>query len=144
MPEIKDTARASVHIGFDGKVHKVYRGARALERFDTEVAVLRYLEERECSFVPKLLEADREALRIVTTNCGTRVEHLSSAKLKDLFGELEAYGVRHEDPFVRNVTYRASDGRFCLIDFEFATLLDDPSVSLKPDPDPEEPPAADA
>jgi hypothetical protein len=24
---------------------------------------------------------------------------------------------------MRNVTYRQSDGRFCLIDFEFATLL---------------------
>ncbi len=144
MPEIKDTRRATVHIGFDGRVHKHYRGARALERFDTEVAVLRHLEQRGCPFVPKLLEADREGLNIVTTNCGTRVQHLSSAKLKELFGELEAFGVRHEDPFARNVTYRASDGRFCLIDFEFATLLDDPSVSLKPDPDPEEPPAAHA
>ena len=140
MPEIKDTARATVHIGFDGKVHKHYRGARARERFDTEVAVLRYLEQRECSFVPKLLEADSENLRIVTTNCGTRVDYLSSTKLKAVFAEFEAYGVRHEDPFVRNVTYRASDGRFCLIDFEFATLLDDPSISLKPEADPKEPP----
>jgi len=24
---------------------------------------------------------------------------------------------------MRNVTYRQSDGRFCLIDFEFATIL---------------------
>jgi hypothetical protein len=31
--------------------------------------------------------------------------------------------VRHDDPDVRNVTYRFSDGRFCVIDFEFATLL---------------------
>ena len=91
--------------------------------------------------MPRLLEADSEALRIVTTNCGTRVDYLSSAKLKAVFAELEAYGVRHEDPFVRNVTYRAADGRFCLIDFEFATLLDDPSISLKPDPDPKEPPS---
>ncbi|WP_221030350.1 serine/threonine protein phosphatase [Actomonas aquatica] len=138
MPEIKDTARATVHIGFDGRVHKHYRGARARERFETEVAVLRHLEQRDCPFVPKLLESDPEALSIITTNCGTRVEHLSSRKLKLLFGELEDYGVRHEDPFLRNVTYRAADGRFCLIDFEFATLLDDPSVSLKPDPDPED------
>lgn len=144
MPEIKDTARATVHIGFDGRVHKQFRGARAQERFDTEVAVLRHLEQRECPFVPKLLESDRDALTMVTTNCGTRVSHLSASKLRSLFAELEAYGVRHEDPFVRNVTYRAADGRFCLIDFEFATLLDDPSVSLKPDPDPEEPPAPDA
>ena len=26
---------------------------------------------------------------------------------------------------IRNITYRTSDGRFCVIDFEFATLLDD-------------------
>jgi protein phosphatase len=40
-----------------------------------------------------------------------------------LFAELEKFGVRHDDPDVRNVTYRQSDGRFCVIDFEFATLL---------------------
>ena len=34
---------------------------------------------------------------------------------------------------MRNVTYRIADGRFCLIDFEFATLLDAPGApSLKP------------
>ena len=31
--------------------------------------------------------------------------------------------MRHDDPEMRNVTYRQSDGRFCLIDFEFATIL---------------------
>lgn len=143
MPEVKDTRRATVHIGFDGRVHKQFRGARSRERFETEVAVLRHLEQRGCTFVPKLLESDAEKLRIVTSNCGARVEHLSESKLRDLFGELEAFGVRHEDPFVRNVTYRASDGRFCLIDFEFATLLDNPSVSLKPDPDTVPPVATD-
>jgi hypothetical protein len=40
-----------------------------------------------------------------------------------LFAELETFGVRHDDPDIRNVTYRQSDGRFCLIDFEFATIL---------------------
>jgi hypothetical protein len=34
------------------------------------------------------------------------------------------YGVRHDDPEVRNVTYSNKEGRFCLIDFEFATILD--------------------
>ena len=28
------------------------------------------------------------------------------------------------DAFMRNITYRSSDGRFCIIDFEYATLLD--------------------
>ena len=62
-------------------------------------------------------------LRIVTTNCGSRVEHLDEERTQELFAELEPYGVRHDDPDMRNVTYRQSDGRFCVIDFEFATLL---------------------
>jgi tRNA A-37 threonylcarbamoyl transferase component Bud32 len=73
--------------------------------------------------VPKLIEVDPERLQIVTNSCGTRVAHMDPEKLKDLFSELERFGVRHDDPDLRNVTYRQSDGRFCLIDFEFATLL---------------------
>jgi tRNA A-37 threonylcarbamoyl transferase component Bud32 len=53
------------------------------------------------------------------------VEHLDDERLKELFAELEQYGVRHDDPEIRNVTYRQSDGRFCIIDFEFATILDE-------------------
>lgn len=124
MHEIKDTARALVRIGYDGRVHKTFRGHLARERFQTEVRVLRHLEERGCDFVPRLLEVEPENLKIVTTNCGSRVDHLSDERMKELFAEVEKYGVRHDDAFLRNVTYRASDGRFCLIDFEFATLLD--------------------
>lgn len=80
-------------------------------------------QERGCHFVPRLLEADLDRLRIVTTNCGQRVERLDQQRAQELFAELEHYGVRHDDPALRNVTYRISDGRFCLIDFEFATLL---------------------
>lgn len=130
MHEVKDTARASVRIGYDGRVHKVFRGHLAKERFENEVRVLRYLEERGCDFVPRVLEAEAEGLRLVTTNCGARVEHMSEGRMKEVFAELEQYGVRHEDAFLRNITYRASDGRFCVIDFEFATLLDEePSAS---------------
>ena len=74
-------------------------------------------------------------LSIITTNCGSRVDHLGAEKMKELFAELETYGVRHDDAEMRNVTYRAADGRFCLIDFEFATLLGDDGtseISLKP------------
>jgi tRNA A-37 threonylcarbamoyl transferase component Bud32 len=52
------------------------------------------------------------------------VEHLDEARARELFAELEQYGVKHDDPEMRNVTYRQSDGRFCIIDFEFATLLE--------------------
>lgn len=124
MHEVKDTARALVRIGYDGRVHKSFRGHQAKERFDNEVLVLRYLERKGCPFVPKLLEIDEAGLRIVTDNCGTRVDHLSEEKRLQIFAELEQYGVRHDDPFMRNITYRNSDGRFCVIDFEFATLLD--------------------
>ncbi len=123
MLQVKDTLRATVNLSFDGRVFKKYHGADAQKRFDQEVRVLRHLEARECGFVPKLLEADRDQLRIVTNNCGTRVEHLDEKRRQELFAELEAYGVRHDDPDIRNVTYRQSDGRFCVIDFELATIL---------------------
>lgn len=136
MHEIKDTARAVVRIGYDGRVHKTFRGANARERFENEVKILRYLEARHCDFVPRLLEVEAEKMKIVTTNCGSRVDHLNEERLKELFEELHHYGVRHEDAFLRNVTYRTSDGRFCLIDFEFATILDDPAAPAAPAPPP--------
>ncbi len=123
MLRVKDTLRATVHLTFDGRVIKIYHGADALSRFDTEVKTLRYLEAKGCPFVPRLLECDREKIRIVTSNCGVRVEHLDEPRRQELFAELETFGVRHDDPDQRNVTYRQSDGRFCVIDFEFATLL---------------------
>lgn len=124
MHEIKDTLRATVRIGYDGRVHKTFRGPKAEERFDTEVKVLKYLEKRNCPFVPRLLEAYPEQLKIVTSSCGTRVERMDDERLRELFAELEEFGVKHDDAELRNVTYRQSDGRFCLIDFEFATILD--------------------
>jgi tRNA A-37 threonylcarbamoyl transferase component Bud32 len=125
MLKVKDTLRSTVHLTFDGRVVKNYRGPKAQERFENEVRVLRHLEARGCPFVPRLLEADPARLRIVTTNCGTRVEHIDPERVRELFAELEPFGVLHDDPEARNVTYRASDGRFCVIDFEFATLRPD-------------------
>ena len=134
MHEMKDTARALVRIGYDGRVHKTFRGHQAKERFEHEVRVLQHLEKRGCPFVPRLLEVEPANLKIITTNCGTIVDRLNEERQKELFAELEQYGVRHEDRELRNITYRTSDGRFCVIDFEFATLLDGGAdvVSLKP------------
>ena len=128
MPIVKDTLRSTVRVGYDGRVYKQFRGPRAEERFANEVRVLRYLEGRACPFVPRLLEADAAGLRIVTTNCGSRVEHLDAARTRELFAELESHGVRHDDADMRNVTYRMQDGRFCVIDFEFATILPEAPV----------------
>lgn len=126
MLNIKDTLRALVRIGYDGKVFKTFRGPQAQERFANEVRVLQHLEKEQCPFVPRLLEFDPVQLRITTTNCGQRVEFLDAARATDIFNELKSYGVRHEDAEIRNITYRISDGRFCVIDFEFATILPKP------------------
>ncbi len=124
MHEVKDTRRALVRIGYDGRVHKTFRGHEARQRFETEVKILKHLETRGCEFVPKLLEYDDEQMKIVTTNCGQRVDHMSDERVKEVFDELLAYGVRHDDAFLRNITYSSALGRFCIIDFELATLLD--------------------
>ncbi|SFJ10397.1 protein phosphatase 2C domain-containing protein [Planctomicrobium piriforme] len=131
MEEGKDTARALVKIGYDGTVHKYFRHRFAKERFDNELRVLQYLEERGCEFVPRVLSYDVDKLELVTTNCGARVDRMDDDKLKAIFAELETYGVRHDDPTLQNITYRSRDGRFCLIDFEFATILDS-SVAAPP------------
>jgi len=123
MLQVKDTLRATVQVSFDGRVEKTFHGPSAQERFNNEVRVLRHLERRGCGFVPRLLDVDPAKLRIITTHCGTRLEHLDADRARELFAELESYGVRHDDPDIRNVTYRQSDGRFCVVDFELATIL---------------------
>jgi len=123
MEEAKNTARAVVHIGYDGRVHKTFRGPQARERYENEVRVLQFLEKHGCSFVPKIVEQDDATLYLVTSNCGARVEHVSDKKKDQIFAELEQYGVQHDDAEVRNITYSAQMGRFCVIDFEFATIL---------------------
>ena len=123
MLQVKDTLRATVSLSYDGRVFKTYHGPDAMKRFTNEIKILRHLEARGCKFVPRLLEADPDKIRIITSNCGSRVEHLDEQRTKEIFAELEPYGIRHDDPDVRNVTYRNSDGRFCLIDFELATIL---------------------
>ncbi|RMF41972.1 MAG: hypothetical protein D6753_08570 [Planctomycetota bacterium] len=133
MHEAKNTQRAVVRIGFDGRVHKTFRGPDAEKRFANEVRVLKYLERRNCPFVPRLLEYDPQTLKIVTTNCGSIVQHISDEKSQQLFEELERYGVRHDDPYPRNITYRPSDGQFCIIDFEFAEILDPDAEDLEQD-----------
>lgn len=134
MNEVKDTRRATVRIGYDGRVHKTFRGPKAAARFHNEVRVLRHLEEAGCGFVPRLLAADPAALTIITTNCGQRVKQINPERMAEVYGELLQYGVRHEDPFDRNITYRQSDGRFCVIDFEFATIIKDGfETGLKPE-----------
>lgn len=132
MQEAKNTQRALVRIGFDGRVHKQFRGPQAQSRFENEVRVLQYLEARKCPFVPRLLDANPQSLEIVTSNCGARVQHITDQRVEELFADLQKYGVRHDDPFARNITYRATDGIFCVIDFEFAEIIGEPVIASPP------------
>ncbi len=124
MYDVKDSKQAVVRIGYDGRVHKTFRGPLAARRFENELRVLEYLERQNCPFVPRVIEYDRSKLYMVTTNCGAIVDKISQEKLDYLFQELEQYGVRHDDPYARNVTYNSDLGRFCLIDFEFASIIE--------------------
>ena len=65
MREVKDTVRSTVTIGFDGRVHKTFRGTDADKRFATEVKVLKYLENCGCNYVPQVLEHDPLRLYMV-------------------------------------------------------------------------------
>lgn len=124
MEEAKNTARALVRIGYDGRVHKYFRGPQARERYENEVRVLKFLAEKSCGFVPRVLESCDEELYLVTSNVGKRVEHVSESKRQLIFDKLEAVGVRHDDAELRNITYNDKNGQFCVIDFEFATILE--------------------
>ncbi len=125
MQVAKDGVRSIVHVGYDGRVHKKFRGTDRDKRFANEVRVLKVLENRGCDFVPRLLDSDEETLTIITTNCGQPMDtQMSDEKVNALFAELkEKYGVVHDDPFQRNITYHPQLGRFCVIDFELAEIL---------------------
>ena len=125
MKEIKDTVRSRVRIAFDGSVHKTFFGTNAEERYLTEVRVLNYLHAKGCDFVPVVIDNDDEKLHLVTTNCGQPVEKLSDQKVKLIFAELLEFGVKHGDEFIRNITYDSRRGRFCVIDFELAEIVDE-------------------
>ena len=125
MRELKDGIRSKVKLDFQGRVHKWFRGTDADKRYANEVAVLKALEERGCPNVPRLLEEHPAEVYFVSTNCGAPADGISKAKSDALFAELEReYGIRHDDPEPRNITYNALQGRFNLIDFELATILD--------------------
>ena len=117
MLTVKESPRTRVRFRSDGSVCKKFRGDNAKERFANEVRVLRFLESKLCPIVPRLIQADSKALQITITHCGAAIPHMSPRKLVEIFSSLEGYGVRHEDQATRNVTYRASDGGFCVIDF---------------------------
>ncbi len=124
MINLKDTERSCVRLAYNGQVFKQYRGHQARQRFENEIRVLRHLDAMGCNFVPRLVDIDSVHLQITQTHCGYAVERLTELRLRELFESLHQFGVDHGDPELRNVTYRASDGCFCIVDFEFATIRD--------------------
>lgn len=128
MKNLKDGIRSLVKIDFYGHVHKYFRGTDADKRCATEVKILQALEERKCDFVPVLIDYKLEENYLCTTNCGAPAPNISRAKSDSLFAKLEKeYGVQHDDPEPRNITYDPKAGQFCVIDFELATLLPNPN-----------------
>ncbi len=128
MRNLKDGIRSLVKIDFYGRVHKTFRGTDKEARCANEVRILKALEERQCPFVPRLLDYKLEDDWILTTNCGSPTPNISRKKSDSLFEKLEReYGVQHDDPEPRNITYDSKAGQFCVIDFELSTLLPDPN-----------------
>ena len=124
---LKDGIRSEVRIDFAGNVHKRMRGSHVNERYKTEVAVLKELERRGRSYVPKLLEEYPEEHYFVTTNCGRIAGQVSKRKADMLYAKLEReYGIRHLDAEPRNITYNDKTGSFNIIDFELAEILPPP------------------
>ncbi|MCF7676263.1 MAG: serine/threonine protein phosphatase [Akkermansiaceae bacterium] len=129
LPPLKDGIRSHVRIDFYGNVHKRLRGTHAEERYATEVAVLKVLEQRGCPYVPRLLEEHPEELYFVSSNCGQLATQISKDKADRLFAKLEReYGIRHLDAEPRNITYSEQLGCFCIIDFELAEILPFPAA----------------
>lgn len=135
LEPLKDGIRSQVRVDFYGNVHKRLRGTAAAERYATEVAVLKVLEQRGCPYVPRLLEEHPEEMYFVSTNCGQPASQISKEKADLIFAKLEReYGVRHLDAEARNITYSQKLGCFCVIDFELATILPPPPGLVLPAP----------
>ncbi len=125
MRNLKDGIRSLVKIDFYGNVHKYFRGTDADKRAANEARVLQVLEQRNCPNVPRLLSYAPEENYIVTTNCGSPAPNLTRKKSDKLYAILkEKYGVIHDDPEPRNITYDEKLGEFCIIDFELATIIE--------------------
>lgn len=135
MRNLKDGIRSLVKIDFYGNVHKYFRGSDADTRCSNEVAILKELGKRGCDFVPKLIDYNLEENYLCTTNCGSPAPNISRKKSDSLFAKLESqYGIRHDDPEPRNITYDDKAGQFCVIDFELSTILPNPADNTDSQP----------
>ena len=124
MEVLKDDERSIVHVMDDGNVHKQFKHIDeedTLKRFNNEVNVLRFLEEKGCDFVPRLIDVNEDELSIVMTHCGGGVNRLSNKRFQEIFKKLETYGIRHHDMRFPNITYK--NRKFFVIDFEKSSFI---------------------
>jgi hypothetical protein len=129
MLQVKDTLRSTVkRLSFDGRAFKTYHGPDALDALNAKEVrgVAPSWKLTDVGFVP---QAPRRRFatssRSSPATAASRVEHLDDKRSPagTVRRNWSPYGVRHDDPDMRNVTYRQSDGRFCIVDFELATIL---------------------
>ncbi|MFO0941065.1 MAG: hypothetical protein U0930_09875 [Pirellulales bacterium] len=131
MQVIKNTQRAQVARNYSGSFTKFFNGPSKVQRFRNEVRVLQFLNSQSCPFVPSLLAFDEVELSITTSYAGEPIQRITEERLSGVFEELQEYGVRHDDPAQRNVLYNHALGRFTLIDFEFAEILEPCEATLE-------------
>ncbi|MDZ4848838.1 MAG: phosphotransferase [Pirellulaceae bacterium] len=124
MLELKNTGRSRVVDALDGRIIKCFYGPKAQKRFENECRILRHLNLACCPFVPRLIDAKRSRLSVVTQYAGKNVEQLPDNFVQELFDRLLEYGVLHRDPALRNVLYDSARKQFTLIDFELAEVGD--------------------
>jgi len=116
MHEMKDTARALVRIGYDGRVHKTFRGHLAKQRFDHEVRVLRHLEGAAAPSVPPVARGRSANLKIVDDQLRPARRSGQRRAQRELWAELENVRRAPRRPGRPHINYRTTDGRFCIID----------------------------
>lgn len=123
MVKLSDSFRNIIRLTHDGRVIKKYYGPDGPLRFENEIKILRFLESKGCDFVPTLIEVDSNNFLITINNCGVRARGLTPELVKQLFSELEKYGVRHDDQDIRNIVYNREKNKHYIIDFELATII---------------------
>lgn len=128
MAEARHGIRSIVRIGYDGRVYKTFRGTDRQQRFENEIKVLNELEARECDFVPRILSFSESTLTLVTTGCGKPPKKIPQSRVDQIFQELrQDFGVIHSDPTAKNITFDPSRKKFCVVDFEQATIEGSPA-----------------
>lgn len=123
--KLSDSIKSIISFRPDNTVVKRYIGEGNRILFENEIKILRFLEEKGCDFVPKIISVDSEKLMFVMDNCGVRARNLTKEIQDQLFLDLEKkYGVKHNDADPRNVVYNIINNRFYIIDFELSTIID--------------------